>query len=103
DHWRLRLRAFAAAVPLHCREMHSRRGKGAGQAVGGGRYAGVDAPAYAGAVPQLRVAAARQVSAMGTGVVDKERQRKNVRTALVVVLIALASLALFAYKVWQYG
>jgi hypothetical protein len=37
------------------------------------------------------------------GVMSRERARRNVRTALTVGLIALASLAVFAYKVWPLG
>jgi hypothetical protein len=63
----------------------------------------MDALALAGAVSQLRDAARRQVSAMTTDVMSKERDRKNLRTALAVGFIALASLAVFAYKVWPFG
>ena len=40
---------------------------------------------------------------MSTGALHKERGRRNVRSALVVALIALGSLAVFAYKVWPLG
>lgn len=40
---------------------------------------------------------------MVTGVVDKARERKKLRTALYAGLIALGSLAAFAYKVWHLG
>jgi hypothetical protein len=40
---------------------------------------------------------------MTTDVMSKERDRKNLRTALAVGFIALASLAVFAYKVWPFG
>ena len=52
---RVRLRPVAAAVPVHRAEVQRvRQGReGAGAAVGRRRYAGVDAPAEPGAVPQL--------------------------------------------------
>ena len=34
---------------------------------------------------------------------NKELERKNLRTALSVGLIVVASLAYFVYKVWQFG
>ena len=40
---------------------------------------------------------------MVAAVSDKDLSRRNLRTALVVALIALVSLAVFAYKVWSLG
>lgn len=41
---------------------------------------------------------------MSTGAeLNKQRARKNLRTALVLGLLALASLAAFAHKVWHLG
>jgi uncharacterized membrane protein (GlpM family) len=40
---------------------------------------------------------------MGTGAVSTERDRKKLRTALITGLIALVSLLLFIYNVWQRG
>ncbi len=34
---------------------------------------------------------------------ERERARKNIRTAIALGLIALASFALFVYQVWRYG
>ena len=34
---------------------------------------------------------------------NRERARKNVRTAIILGLIALASLGIFVYQVWQLG
>jgi hypothetical protein len=39
---------------------------------------------------------------MSSTVMNKERDRKNLRTALGVGLIVLVSLAYFVYNVWQY-
>ncbi len=33
---------------------------------------------------------------------NKERERKNVRTALSIGLVVLVSLAYFVYNVWQF-
>jgi hypothetical protein len=38
---------------------------------------------------------------MEAAVIDQQRRRKNVRTAIVLALIALASLTAFFYKVWN--
>jgi hypothetical protein len=40
---------------------------------------------------------------MSSAAMNKERDRKNLRTALGVGLIVIASLAYFVYKVWQFG
>jgi hypothetical protein len=40
---------------------------------------------------------------MVSAAIDKQRSRRNLRTALVPALIALVSLAAFAYKVWSLG
>jgi hypothetical protein len=40
---------------------------------------------------------------MVAAVMDRQRQRKNLRTAIVLALIALASFAAFFYKVWHLG
>ena len=37
------------------------------------------------------------------GAMRTERDRKNLRTALVVGLIAVVSFVAFVYKVWQFG
>jgi len=33
----------------------------------------------------------------------RQRQRKNLRTALILGLLALLSLAAFVYKIWNLG
>ena len=40
---------------------------------------------------------------MSSAAMSKERDRKNLRTALGVGLIVLVSVAMFVYKVWQFG
>lgn len=40
---------------------------------------------------------------MSVTTADKERSRKNLRTGLLLALIALASLTAFVYKVWQFA
>ena len=35
--------------------------------------------------------------------VDRQRARKNLRTALILGLLALLSLAAFVYKIWNLG
>src|SRR2546428_618569 len=66
----------AAAVPLYRGEVHPQRGACAAEALGRRRLARVDAPADAGAVPQLRNPA-------GTALT------RNLKTALVLASIAL--------------
>jgi hypothetical protein len=38
-----------------------------------------------------------------TTVMDRQRERKNLRTALVLGALALCSLAAFIYKIWNLG
>jgi hypothetical protein len=40
---------------------------------------------------------------MSVTAMNKERDRKNLRTALGVALISIVSLGYFVYKVWQFG
>jgi len=40
---------------------------------------------------------------MDTVHVERERARKNLRTALVLAALAATSLAAFVLKVWQFG
>ena len=40
---------------------------------------------------------------MSSIAMNKERDRKNLRTALGVASIVVASLAYFVYKVWPFG
>ena len=59
---RLHLRLLAAALPLRRDRVHPLEPQGGRQPLGGGRHAGVDAPAEPRAVPQLRDGPGRQVS-----------------------------------------
>ena len=43
------------------------------------------------------------MTGMEIAAMSQARDRKNLRTALVVGMIAVASFATFVYKVWQFG
>ena len=43
------------------------------------------------------------MTGMDIAEMSKARDRKNLRTALLVGLIAVATFATFVYKVWQFG
>ena len=88
---RLRLRRLAAAVPVRRAEGHPQRRKGARKALGRRRFARVDAPADAGAVPLVRDAAGAQV---------KRCMSRNLKTALLLAVVSVTTFIGIIAKYW---
>jgi hypothetical protein len=62
----------------------------------------MDPSAQPAAVPQLRDAARGQVMTAHRSL-NLERERKNLRTGLILGAVALGFAVLFVLRVWHYG